>query len=201
MRTVKDLRKYLEQNNLSPERFGEITGVSNMTWRRLLTRPDNDVLADKYQKIIEVSLTTEDSPVLDPKKIVQEGLGKSEKNMRSKIESFAKGISSQTTDALKKVQKYLSIVKASSELKAGIKILATYLKSHGPKAKYSLMTFGALAYFINPADLIADTLISVGLIDDMGVIYFVRELISKEGKRGDDTGLTKVSAKVDDLFD
>ena len=49
---VSELRSFLDGQGLSPERLAERTGVSNMTWRRLLARPDDTPIPDKYRAVL-----------------------------------------------------------------------------------------------------------------------------------------------------
>jgi hypothetical protein len=48
MRTVKDLKNFMEKHKASPEKLCKIIKISNMTIRRILKKRESSLLPDKY---------------------------------------------------------------------------------------------------------------------------------------------------------
>lgn len=174
---VSELRSFLDGQGLSPERLAERTGVSNMTWRRLLARSDDTPIPDKYRAVL-MSFVEVRTPELDPQGLAVSGLGGSEDAL---LKSIAQD--GAAAPASESVLHDLNSKRASlRDIPARLLALVERLVELLPRATAAsrALIVGALLYFINPFDLVADALIGIGLLDDVGVLAIVvRHLKSK----------------------
>jgi|GEM_PF-6153430 len=186
--TVADLKKFLEENDLSPEAFAKVTNVSHMTWRRLLALSPNALIKDKYKAIISHSFSLipisvpelfhEGVSSLDPEEIVKTGMNRNVLGVEQTLAQDGERVRS------------LSVVVSQAKVKLGqlvehskISFLVKELFRHlrAPRSHlHKTMIVGALLYFVNPFDLIADAIAPLGLIDDLGVISIVLKKIHRE---------------------
>jgi uncharacterized membrane protein YkvA (DUF1232 family) len=175
--TVAELRDFLDGQGLSPERLAERTGVSNMTWRRLLARDGATPIPEKYRAVLMTFVEVR-APALDPQELAVSGLGGSEQAVLRTIAQDG-----AAAKAPERVLAELDSKRASLRgIPARLSSLVERLVELLPRATVAsrALFVGALLYFINPFDLVADALIGIGLLDDVGVLAIVvRHLKSK----------------------
>lgn len=175
---------WLDARGWSPEVLAEKVPVSNMTWRRLLAKADAEPLPAKYRALLS-SLAEERGEVraerLDPVGVVLTGMGQT----RSEV------LSSMSSDGVAVARPRQVLAESWRRLRSGL--LPTRLVGllRDLRRSYALagragqaLILGGLVYFLNPFDLIADSIVSVGLVDDLGVLTLIhsRLVARKEGK-------------------
>lgn len=160
--TVGDLRKKMQELALSPEDFSNELPISNMTIRRWLDKEDSFVIPEKYQIYFQNKTSKID---------LNSDFAKSFKNIESQIlEDGKKHI--KNTAFLKKVKSLMGKMKSNvSIFNQASTLLDIYKMATSNQAKY--LALGALAYFVNPFDIVPDGLGFVGFIDDIGVMTYV----------------------------
>lgn len=173
---VSDLRHLLAEQHLSPEQLAERTGVSNMTWRRLLSKPDTSRMPEKYSAVLERQFAPA-PPELDGHQIALAGFGGSEAAVLKRVAEDAGSIESESR-LLRDVERKRRSVRGLPEKLATA--LAT-LVERLPKAPLAAkaLILGALVYFLNPLDLVADALLGIGFLDDAGVVAIVLKKLSR----------------------
>jgi uncharacterized membrane protein YkvA (DUF1232 family) len=172
---VRDLRQLLAEYGLSPEQLAERTGVSNMTWRRLLSKRDATQLPEKYRAVLERHFAP-NPPELDEKRIALAGLGGSESAVLRRVAEDASAIESETRLLREVERKRKSVRGLPARLGASLADLLERLPRASLAAKALIL--GALAYFLNPLDLVADALLGIGFLDDAGVVAIVLKKLS-----------------------
>ena len=166
LRTVKDLKIYLKQEKLSPESFANLALISNMTIRRLMLKPTNSPLPVKYhatfdQVTLEAKKTDHFLPNTDDFLSLVDSLeeaGKGEHDLNQIKEEL--GIKSKNPHVCKKLVNLSQMVYQS-------------IMSNQISKKDKLLAIGAILYFLNPIDLIPDTMVGVGFLDDYAVLSMV----------------------------
>jgi len=176
---VCDLRSLLAKRGESPEQLAERTGVSNMTWRRLLQRRDATRLPAKYRAILERHFAPA-PPELDADRIARTGLGGSEAALLKRVARDGRGADDADAILRDTERKQRSLRGVPERLTATLASLLA-LAPTAPVAAKALIV-GALLYFLNPFDLVADALVGIGFIDDVGVLSIV--LRKLRGVRG-----------------
>jgi uncharacterized membrane protein YkvA (DUF1232 family) len=167
---VKDLRDYLERNNLSPESLASSAKLSHMTIRRWLQKKDLEELPAKYAPILNPLLNG--TPMTEiPQFSITASLGNMNmSDLMLEIErngmDYNKGVDALETDVGVKLK--------GARLD---KLFADYCKRlikmiRGPKVPFraKAVCVGALLYFISPIDLIPDHIPVVGYLDDLAVL-------------------------------
>lgn len=175
---VRDLRRLLAERGESPEQLAERTGVSNMTWRRLLEKPDATVLPEKYRAILERHFAPA-PPALDAHQIAVAGLGGSETAVLKRVAKDGRGAGSLDRMLQDAERKRRSTPGLPERLTAPLAALVAMAPS-APLAAKALIA-GALLYFLNPFDLVADALVGIGFLDDVGVIAIVLRKLRGKG--------------------
>lgn len=189
IKTVQDLKQFLEKKRLSPEAFSKITNVSHMTWRRLLNAPSHSLIKDKYKAIIIHSFPSDfvdkitqfelgSAASLDPEEIVKTGMNQNSLGIERKLAQDGEHVASLSVILSQSKHKLEHLVN-HSQMSRMIKELFKHLRSSHSHF-HKTMIVGALVYFVNPFDLIADSIMPLGLIDDLGVISIVLKKIHKE---------------------
>ena len=167
MKTIGDLKAYLEKNDLSPEVLAPEVKISNMTLRRMLQKPANTKIPEKYLFLFQ-SLST--SNAFTEKNIDDyletEGASLTG-NSPEKIDQFAY----ELDDKIKKT-------KIETSFMDKIILLRDYAFS-SKNLKIQAIAFGALLYFVNPFDLIPDFSGPLGYVDDLGVVTAALGTIAK----------------------
>lgn len=168
--TVGQLRALLHKEGWSPEDLALKVPVSNMTWRRLLAKPDRTKIPEKYQRLI-TGLSHERLPVtVSPEQIVVTGFALKPQEIVEEMK--AQGLTVDSSDqVLKAVSMRQKLASVPGDLVGKIKDLLVQLPSATHRMK--LVILGGFLYFLNPFDLIADAAITVGFIDDLGVLALI----------------------------
>lgn len=161
--TISDLKLRLEELGLSPEAFAAKTPISNMTIRRLLQFPGETLVPEKHRVHIEIALSA----------IANASLFENRTGTLSDIvEQFKVDGAKVENVAPIHIQMKLKFDDAGRE----IKDLALSLWKYASEKKSSRtrvarsLAIGALLYFINPFDLIPDSLPVAGYLDDFAVM-------------------------------
>lgn len=178
---VRDLRRLLDERGESPEQLAARTGVSNMTWRRLLAKRDATALPEKYRAILERHFAPAPA-ALDAHQIAVAGLGGSESSVLAHIEREGQAttdVESVVRDAQRKQHATPGLPERLTATLAGLAAMAP----SAPLAAKALIA-GALLYFLNPLDLVADALIGIGFLDDAGVLAIVFRKLRASGRDG-----------------
>jgi uncharacterized membrane protein YkvA (DUF1232 family) len=186
MQTVGQLRHFLADRGWSCERLSNHVAVSNMTWRRLLRLPDSEPIPQKYRPHLEPLSQSEflqparDGGLPDPVALVISGLGGTEANALRQLSSSGRNESTPETlwSRISKISAELVIPTLLTQLVSELKPMLNKASRSG-----RLLVFGALAYFVNPLDLIADHLITIGLLDDIGVMMLVKSHLTARRNR------------------
>jgi uncharacterized membrane protein YkvA (DUF1232 family) len=179
---IGDLRSYMKRTHSSPEAVSKKIPLSNMTIRRLLQLADSKLIPEKYQlhvaSILNNDETTNSAPVA-PKAnnfVVNE-------DMISQLIRDAK--KADDTDKVRQdLDKKLKKESFHATILNSIKTLREFAFSKGASRK-KLIAIGALIYFINPFDLLPDTLPVVGYLDDIGVMTLAIQQIMAPSKKSD----------------
>jgi len=173
MKTVADLKNYLEKNNLSPEEISPRVRISNMTLRRLLHKAPQTRIPEKYR----LQLDQLAYPNLD-----------NVSDMVDYLNHTGEAIHGKKIDQVKiDLDEKLKTAPVDSSFKDKIKMLGHEAFSSSNR-KIQAIAVGALLYFINPFDLIPD-FTPLGYVDDIGVVTIAISAIVKikadEGKGTD----------------
>lgn len=196
LRTVRDLKNYLATQKMSPEALGKDIKISNMTIRRMLRRPPAATLPEKYHLALDehckraqrgsmLTAETTASPA-GLSDLAVKLLSAHEQNDQG--ESFAPLLEElersgrEVTDMQgleSKVQATMQGGRFDQRFKAHVKTLFAAIRSNKTTIAQRAICAGALLYFINPFDLIPDTLPVIGYLDDFAVFSLVVALLAK----------------------
>jgi uncharacterized membrane protein YkvA (DUF1232 family) len=184
MQTVGQLRHFLADRGWSCERLSNHVAVSNMTWRRLLRLPDSEPIPQKYRPHLEPLSDPESNPpaqegVPDPVALVISGLGGTRANALRHLSTCGRNESAPETlwSRITKISADLVIPTLLTQLVSELRPLLKKASRSG-----RVLVLGALTYFLNPFDLIADHLIAIGLLDDIGVMMLVKSHLTSRKK-------------------
>ena len=172
---VRDLRRLLAERSESPEQLAARTGVSNMTWRRLLAKRDSVTLPEKYRAILERHFAPA-PPALDAHQIAVAGLGGSELAVLERMERDGRATRDMEIVVRDAERKRGATPGLPEHLTSTLAALVAMAPSASLAAK--ALIAGALLYFLNPLDLVADALIGIGFLDDAGVVAIVLKKLS-----------------------
>ncbi|MBL9039271.1 MAG: DUF1232 domain-containing protein [Archangium sp.] len=179
--TVGDLRKVLDERGWSCEALAAQVPISNMTLRRLLTKPDEALVPEKYQQLLNGLLSPPAAPAqLDPVEVVLSGMQQTRAEVLASLEADGRGVRKPEL-VLRDVGRRFD---ARDVPRAAMEMLSE-LRTHFPKVGRAgqALILGGLAYFLNPFDLIADTIVAVGFIDDLGVLALIHaRMLAKTAK-------------------
>jgi uncharacterized membrane protein YkvA (DUF1232 family) len=181
--TVGELRAFLRSRAWSPEQLAAQVGVSNMTWRRLLARRDAQRVPDKYRAVLERHFAPPAAPSaaeLDPVAVVLSGAGATKSAVLSGIR--AEGAAVAEVEPL--VRDVEAKARKTRRLPARLSELVVRLIEQVPKASNAAkaLILGGLLYFLNPLDLVADAILGIGFVDDLGVLVLIRERLKARRK-------------------
>jgi uncharacterized membrane protein YkvA (DUF1232 family) len=184
IRRVSDLVTFLEVQGDSPETLSRKLKISNMTIRRLLRKPHDTVIPGKYHAAFDAvsSPETEMVPFLASHftKIPDET---SFDGLLIELEKAGEGV--QDLEKLKRdVDTKYKDKNIGKELRDNVALVLKSIFSKDLPLKYRAICVGAILYFINPIDLIPDTIPVIGYLDDFAVLTLVATLILK-GKSGE----------------
>jgi uncharacterized membrane protein YkvA (DUF1232 family) len=198
IRTVSDLRYFLEANKFSPEIFAGGLKISGMTIRRLLVKSPTTLIPEKYHAALDqvsgapIELSLGNEALLGVEEIFGEKTSRSFKDLIGELEESGK----QCQD-LKKLEEdswtKLEDKNVGREFVALVKSLVQSLSSKNVSFQSKAIAAGALLYFINPLDLIPDTIPVVGYLDDFAVLSLAAALLLKARKKD---GTKSPSAKT-----
>lgn len=171
---VAELRAYLAERGWSPEQLAAQVGVSNMTWRRMLARPDSTRILDKYRAVLERHCA---APALgaglDPVRVVVSGLGGSERAVLKTIASGGAAAPAEP-EVLAQVERKRARARAiPGRLLESVSGLLALLPTATRTAR--LLILGGLLYFVNPFDLVADAVLGIGFVDDIGIALLIHK--------------------------
>ena len=165
---VQDLKKIIKEGSLSPEQLAQDLPISNMTIRRWLTKPDAFEIPAKYHIYFQ-SKTNDLNFNLNEIKTEADF----EKDLTRQGEKEL-----QNKNFIKKVNSYLKTSVKQNEITLLVQELLFFIKATQNK-KMKLLAIGALAYLLNPFDIIPDGVGFLGFIDDFGVISYTLAKIKK----------------------
>jgi len=213
--------RIIEQARLSPEQFGEICGLSGMTFRRWrLEEPDKEVpkvyqsacREGVYQLIIDGALqadSKEVSSVLEnhqslayPAAIKNLGLtpeelksfGREKDQMSLMLNRI--GGSEVRREAVKKGRLQLAAFKKmGDEWRRMISLLNDVIQDAQLSLTEKFVAYGALFYLICPFDLIPDQIPVFGLMDDFAVLVFAVGFYGARHKKNANPRLNKTRIK------
>ncbi len=186
IRRVGDLRDLLEERKISPEIFSKQVKISPMTLRRLIKKAPSTLIPEKYHPALD--LLTGVGPSV-PLSGTQPALGKIQTilNMRpgSSFDSVIAELeeTGRQCDDFKRLEAETT-AKCSDpnigrELLDLVKTAVKSLFSNEVPIKYKAVVAGALLYFINPIDLIPDTIPVIGYLDDFAVLTLAMGMLIK----------------------
>jgi len=166
MKTVGELKAFLELNKISPETMAKEINISNMTIRRLLKRPSKTRLPEKYIHHFNYHLVQSVTHHYSQDwNVLMGDLEREGDNLKT-----AKSFSNFMEDVKKKLG---GLHHQSVEMQVKQLMSCLPLKS----GKTRSIVLGALIYFVNPLDCIPDMLTGLGYVDDLGVISVVIGLL------------------------
>jgi uncharacterized membrane protein YkvA (DUF1232 family) len=181
IRKVDDLMKYSKRANRSPEEIAKVVGISNMTIRRLLKSKPSTAIPEKYWPLFErlgpqsphssaasMNLFSKMVPSFESEELMKQ------------IEKD--GINCKDPDGtLKKALKQSKKKSIGFGIGSLVSELCQVLKSKNSLRKQAI-ALGALLYFLNPVDLIPDSIPVVGYLDDFAVLTLATHLIQNSGE-------------------
>lgn len=188
IRTVKDLRNHLSSKEISPEKFSEEIKISNMTIRRLLKKPGNYLIPEKYHAQLDLHLGQ-----VSPPPDSQEWLNKFSSTLNpshsddfssllSELEENGKSIKNPET--LKRdIDKKLKDPNIGQILKSRVLTLFEAIRSNQIPVRHKAVCMGAILYLLNPFDLIPDAIPGIGYLDDFAVITLALGYLARTGKK------------------
>lgn len=188
LKRVGDLRRMLDARGWSPEELAQHVPVSNMTWRRLLSRQDSDALPAKYQALLarlespaaaDAAASAQDEPALDPVQVVLSGMGQTQAGVLSSMEADGAAVAAPREVLAQSTKRFRDRL-----VPTHVREMVADLRARWPQLGRAgqALVVGGLAYFLNPFDLIADSVLTVGFIDDLGVLTLIHGRLA--GTRG-----------------
>lgn len=190
--TVGDLRNFLKEHDQSPEEFALLVAVSNMTIRRLLKKTNNAIIPIKYQNLMKEtvlalsgtsnssnSLNNLKSDQVEPIEIVKQGFNRSEEEILKMISLDISNDKIKSSAGVLDSAIKLESSQKNPVLKSKVKKLISIFEKKSPLHMYRAVIVGGLLYFINPFDLIPDAILSLGFLDDIGIMSLILKKITK----------------------
>jgi uncharacterized membrane protein YkvA (DUF1232 family) len=177
IRTVADLRRYLDQCNQSPEELARRVKISNMTIRRLLARPSSARIPEKYQLQFNA---LEERPAAES---AAAGLFQGLKDFEGILEHLKEEGSSSNVDPARvrgELKKKLKLHELTSEFRELVRRASSFAWGKEGTLSQRFLCIGALLYFLNPIDIIPDTLGAVGFLDDFAVLSLVMMQVTRK---------------------
>ena len=170
LRTVKDLKSYLQSQSLSPERFSALCGISNMTIRRWVKNDDATLLPQKYWPLFDHALVDHSVNEFQDSQVFafQDGFKELEKH----VHSMGQNTKSEETLKTEFTEKTADI-NIGKGLIDKVKLLFKALTSPQISNYHRTLVLGAIVYFISPIDLIPDATPVIGYLDDYAVVTMV----------------------------
>ena len=174
IRTVNELKDYLDKQRMSPETIASQLGISNMTVRRFLRRKPAALIPAKYHvyfDCFEKECHCREGEVLNCGKLASEDFGPLLHDLE------IQGSDGIDTNLNRDIATKLNHAQVNKSLRIQVPYLLKTLKTE-PPARLKALAVGALLYFINPFDLIPDASPIVGYLDDCAVLALVISVIT-----------------------
>jgi uncharacterized membrane protein YkvA (DUF1232 family) len=170
VRTVKDLKVFLRDKNLTPEQFAPLVQLSHMTIRRLLRESDKKKISPKYHANFDAVTEPRDADA------VAIGLLSGEVQdfgmLMGDLEEKGRAVKDIETVGTEMNEKF-KVSKIGKGLRTRLETLFKAVSDKSTSPKFRLLALGAIIYFLDPLDIIPDALVGVGYIDDFAVISLV----------------------------
>jgi uncharacterized membrane protein YkvA (DUF1232 family) len=175
IRSVSDLQEFMRHTGRSPEALAKELKLSNMTIRRLLKKAPDTLVADKYHSALD-SLS-----VPSAFSMLQAVAGGSPSSFAELIKELERsGGEVADLEKLKTdVEQKNKDVNIGWEIKEKVSFVLKGVFSKDLPLKYKALCVGAILYFINPIDLIPDSIPIIGYLDDFAVLTLVMGIIMK----------------------
>lgn len=170
--TIGDLRRLLAERQWSCEVLAQKVPVSNMTWRRLLEKDDSEPIPPKYQHLLAGLLEPSTPAMVDAVQVVTSGMQQTQGEIIDLLVSDGAALS-QPEEILESSRKRARLPNVPQQLHELVKSSSRALFSLGRAGQF--LVFGGLAYFVNPLDLIADPIVGLGFVDDIGIFLLIRK--------------------------
>jgi uncharacterized membrane protein YkvA (DUF1232 family) len=168
-------------HGLSPEAMARKIYLSNMTIRRMLRRKASQKISEKYWPMFD-QLLADSNEISDLQLLeISKTLSTDFNSLTQDLERS--GREYQDIDKLKDdVHLKLGRENVGSGLKMSIKALLSAITGPNSSLTSRAIAVGALLYFLNPVDLIPDTLVGVGFLDDISVAAVAISAITNKSK-------------------
>jgi uncharacterized membrane protein YkvA (DUF1232 family) len=170
LRTVQDLKAYLQIHSLSPERFSALCGISNMTVRRWVKNDKVQKLPSKYWPMFDHAFVANETSLEGTAHVFsfQDGFSDLEKHVHALGENAASESNLKVDFTEKTNDKTIG-----QGLIDKVKLLFQALTSPQISHYHRTLVLGAIVYFISPVDLIPDVTPVIGYLDDYAVVTMV----------------------------
>ncbi len=194
IRTIGDLKHYMETYALSPEMLARKISLSNMTIRRMLERKPGTEISEKYWPLFDQLLASEPEAT-------DSYLGQAPTNLFADFDSLTQdlekaGMEEQDIERVEEnVHSKMEDEPIGNGLKSSIKVLLKTLSAPKIPMSSRAIAVGALLYFLNPMDLIPDALPGVGYLDDLSVASVAISAIVKKSKATNEDRIKTIKQK------
>ena len=165
---VRDLKKYLAHNKMSPEDFAEKVQLSHMTIRRWLKRKDQELLPSKYIPTLGPLFGKAPPPVLPKFSLARALKNLSMDMLMAEIEKSG----AEFTDIMgleSALNKKLESTLADKTFQHCCRELLRAAKSSVTKPKAKSIAKGALLYFVDPHGVPDDTPL-IGYLGELAIL-------------------------------
>lgn len=177
LQTVGDLRAFLEDRGWSCEVLAQQVPVSNMTWRRLLEKADQHPIPPKYVTLLEkLEVSAAPPSAINPTQVVLSGMRQTKSEVLASLEDDGRAIRRPAPLLARVTARFrdATVPKRAATLLADLRRRFPTVSRSG-----QALILGGFAYFINPFDLIADTIPTVGFVDDIGVLLLIQSRLTR----------------------
>lgn len=171
---VRDLRKHLERQQISPEKLASDVQLSHMTIRRWLKKKDSTPLPRKYDALLQPTLSQFGVPGL----FTASGM----ERLMNEVERSGKNYDDVPT-LEKDLRIKLKTARFDKIFIDSCRRLLQAIKSSKTPLRAKAVCVGALLYFISPIDLIPDNIPVVGYLDDLAVITLALDFVGRSNSK------------------
>ncbi|MGZ3712429.1 MAG: YkvA family protein [Bdellovibrionota bacterium] len=171
IRTVKDLKAYLNSAGISADAFAASVQLSHMTIRRLLRSPDKKKILPKYHANFD-AVTRADEMQAGAADDFLSGDAQDFGVLMSELEEKGRAVTDIKVVG-SDMRKKLQLSKVGKGLRTRLETLFKAVADKSTSPKFRLLALGAIIYFVDPLDIIPDVLPGIGYIDDFSVISLV----------------------------
>jgi hypothetical protein len=172
IQTVGDLRSHLDNQGLSPEQFAKRVHLSHMTIRRWLKKGPEHSLPAKYLLLMNENLNNA-APVTS-----KPSGSKQFSQIVGDLESAGTAQMKEPAQLESNVSQKLAEKGIDPFFKNYCNQLISNLTSGKVSYQSKALCAGALAYFINPFDVIPDAVPLIGYMDDLAVMGAVLNMLT-----------------------